>query len=51
MAVKEWAKRQNSNVRRVMFSRIGFGKPGNHAMTFENFALDPKWSWKLKQLV
>ena len=22
----------------------------NHAMTFENFALDPKWNWKLKQL-
>ena len=20
------------------------------AMTFENFALDPKWNWKLKQL-
>ena len=47
LAVKEWAKTEGNPQGNVL--TIGFGKK-NHAMTIENFALDPKWNWKLKQL-
>lgn len=47
LAVKSWAKTDGNPEGNVL--TIGFGKKG-HAMTFENFALDPKWNWKLKQL-
>jgi hypothetical protein len=47
LAVKEWAKTDGNPQGNVL--TIGFGKK-NHALTFENFALDPKWNWKLKQL-
>ena len=47
LSVKEWAKTDGNPQGNVL--TIGFGKK-NHAMTFENFALDPKWNWKLKQL-
>ena len=47
LSVKEWAKTEGNPQGNVL--TIGFGKK-NHAMTFENFSLDTKWSWKLKQL-
>ena len=48
ISVQNWAKKPNSNPEGNVL-RIGFGKPG-HQMVFENVALDPRWSWKLKQL-
>ena len=47
IAVKDWAKTPENPEGNVL--SIGFGKPG-HQMVFENFALDPKWAWKLRSL-
>ena len=47
LSCKQWAKNPANPDGNVL--ALGFGKSG-HQMVFENFALDPKWAWKLKSL-